>query len=289
MELKDWSVRIAGVVVLAILTVGCSIDVRTSTSTESRPLPPQIKSWLEKDGRIAHRGGSADFPEMSRYAYDRALEAGYQALEITLARSADGTWFGLHDSDLDRTSGVGDVAVEDSTWAEIDEHRILAAASDAGTPGHQRYLTLGEFLDAYYGKAILFLDPKRAGDHVDELLDILDALPGDATRTVVAKQAWRAGASPWLPKARERGYTTWRAFGQDDDFLHHHEDADLLGMSYRASPQVWKKIRSLGKPVIAHVVPDARAANVALGKGADGLMVSGVTEVRRAVTAQAAR
>ena len=242
--------------------------------------PTPISEWLATDGRIAHRGGSRDWPEMSRLAYDGALAAGYRALEISLARTSDGVWFGLHDRSLDRTSGTDDLIAATSTWKQVQKLRITADESDLGNPTHQPYLTLEEFLDRYYGKAVLFIDVKKASGHTDELLDVLDSLPGDPTRSIVAKHVWRT-SKPWLAEARERGYTTWRAFRPSHDFTRHHEDADILGMSYRASTCAWNEIRALGKPVIAHVVPHARGAAVALDKGADGLMVSGVSDVAR--------
>jgi glycerophosphoryl diester phosphodiesterase len=47
---------------------------------------------------VAHRGGSADWPEQSMLAYRSAVACGVDALEVSLARSADGVWFGLHDN-----------------------------------------------------------------------------------------------------------------------------------------------------------------------------------------------
>ena len=81
----------------------------------------------------AHRGGSRDFPEMSLYAYGQSALVGYPALEISLARTSDGVWFGLHDASLDRTSfntggGSGTTYVAASmTWAQVQSYYILGS------------------------------------------------------------------------------------------------------------------------------------------------------------------
>lgn len=41
----------------------------------------------------------------------------------------------------------------------------------------------------------------------------------------------------------------------------------------------WSAVEAFHKPVIGHVIPNRKAARVALSKGASGLMVSGVLEV----------
>lgn len=55
---------------------------------------------------VAHRGGSREWPEMSLHAYTQAGFWGVGALEVSLARTSDGVWFGLHDADINRTSGT---------------------------------------------------------------------------------------------------------------------------------------------------------------------------------------
>src|SRR5690606_29595072 len=58
-----------------------------------------------------------------------------------------------------------------------------------------------------------------------------------------------------------------------------HGPWDVLGMDYTADQTAWDLAKATGKKVIGHIVPDASAAAVALGKGADGLMVAGVRDV----------
>ena len=71
-----------------------------------------------------HRGGVLDFPEHTLYAYDQALKAGADVLELDVAQTADNQLVILHDLDVDRTTN-GTGFLVDKTLAEL---RALDAA-----------------------------------------------------------------------------------------------------------------------------------------------------------------
>jgi len=227
---------------------------------------------------IAHHGGSADWPEMSLYAYSQAAFWGVGALEISLQRTSDGVWFGLHDDTLDRTSGTTGFTAADHTWAEVQAYQITAALTNNPSQPSRPYMELGELLDAYYQTHILLVDPKNAVAYMDELLDIMDAQPGTPTDRFVAK--YYGVVSAWPAAARARGYKTWGYFYQVDsaNFATYQGNWDILGMDYNADQATWTAIQSYGKPVIAHTIPDGSAMNTALNYGASGMMVSGLQE-----------
>lgn len=66
-----------------------------------------------------------------------------------------------------------------------------------------------------------------------------------------------------------------------------HGNYDILGLDYGASQATWDYILSLGKPVLAHILPNAGASATALTKAnassnpgnLKGFMVSGVQSV----------
>jgi hypothetical protein len=84
-----------------------------ATPLEVRPFPfgyASVSAFLAAASTstpvyVAHRGGSIDWPEMTLYAYTQAGYWGCGALEVSLAQTRDGVYFGLHDSTLNRTSG----------------------------------------------------------------------------------------------------------------------------------------------------------------------------------------
>jgi len=67
---------------------------------------------------IAHRGASSDLPEHTLAAYERAIEAGADALECDVRLTADGHLVCVHDATISRTSN-GTLAVDTSTLAQL--------------------------------------------------------------------------------------------------------------------------------------------------------------------------
>jgi glycerophosphoryl diester phosphodiesterase len=252
-----------------------------STPKEVRPVPTgygTVSAMLSQTPfYIAHRGGSDDWPEMSLYAYTQSAFWGMGALEVSLGRSSDGIWFGLHDGTLDRTSGTTGFTASDHTWAEIQQYQITVKPAN-GPANPQPYMRLEEILAVYYSSHVIMVDPKNATAFMSELLDKLDAMPGTPTNKFIVKY-YGVSTSVSTP-ARARGYKAWGYFYQTDsaNFAAYQGNWDLLGMDYLADQATWNSILSYGKPVIGHTIPNLAAANTIIGYGASGMMVSGIQE-----------
>jgi hypothetical protein len=235
----------------------------------------------------SHRGGSRNWPEQSLQGYTQSAIRAYGALEISLARSSDGVWFGLHDASLDRTSlgtggGSGTTYVASAmTWSAIQTHDMLPAVGAPVTTAHQPYATLDSILDAYLKSHVLFIDPKSATSFRAELIAILKNRPEWQER-IVAKAVPGNSNNSFLSLARAEGFRTNAMFYEVDTFATYQAQADILGMEYGASSGTWTSIKSFGKPVMCHVVPNLAAIATGQSKGADGAMVSGVNEIPRA-------
>lgn len=240
----------------------------------------------------AHRGGSLDFPEMSLYAYGQAALAGYGAVELSLARTSDGVWFGLHDASLDRTSlgtggGSGTTLVASSmTWAQVQSYSILGSTpANNPTQANQPYMRWEDLMALYYGTHVIFVDPKVASAYTGELLNIMDAMPGTPTDHFVAKYYGVSGnvsnTTGWAHDAGVRGYKSWGYFYQSDvpNLPTYADRWDILGMDYGADQSSWTSVLSYGKPVMAHILPNAAAFTTAQNYGASGVMVSGIKNV----------
>lgn len=260
--------------------VPAAIKVQTAEGLQS-PLAatvvpagyPSVAAMLATPGfRVAHRGGSLHLPEMSLYAYGQSVLIGYRALEISLARTSDGVWFGLHDETLDRTSGVTGRVAAQMTWSEVQEYRILAAVP-------QPYLRWEVLMDLYYSTHVIFVDPKHAMVHRTELLNLMDSMPGTPQERFVAKFYGVVNGFP--QEAAARGYAGWGYFYEADvpRLAEMQGRWSILGMDYRAPQSAWDAAKAFGKPVMGHICPDLAAVNSALSKGADGFMVSGVRAV----------
>lgn len=123
---------------------------------------------------VAHRGSSADCPENSLAAYERAIAAGAHAIEADLRLTSDGHLVSMHDATLDRTTN-GSGAVDQTTLAAI---RKL----DAGSWFHERFR--GERVPTF--EEILAL----AKDRVDVFLDLKDSSGLYEQRVVEAVRRW---------------------------------------------------------------------------------------------------
>ncbi len=255
-----------------------------STACSESPVHPVIDfgypSVEDMVGRpefyLAHRGGSADDPEMTMEAYRNSAARGYGALEISLARSSDGIWFGLHDESLDRTSQVQDLPpASEMTWDEINRYQVtLNADSDP-----QPYLAWTEFSSAFGRTHVLFVDPKYASDHIDEFLDMLAQDVGVEHAVVKGYGDDIALAD----KARARGFQTWGYYYTADyesGLLAGTQDHwTMLGLNWDAPPDAWQQVVSFGKPVIAHIIANSAQRDAARRDGARGFQVANPDEV----------
>lgn len=219
---------------------------------------------------IAHRGGSVDWPEMSLRGMTESVSRGAGALEVSLSRTSDGVWFGLHDETFDRTAGLtGTPKPETLTWSQV---RGINNGGD-------RYYTLEELVSPWADSHVFFIDPKYNHQRTAELFGKLDALT--SPERVVIKffgDNWRLADA-----ARAAGYKSWGYFypGDFDSGMYaaNKNAWDYLGLPYNAASSYWATMASEGKPMIAHIAPTLSAANQGLAQGAAGVMVSGIRSV----------
>jgi len=249
------------------------------------PAPTQgfrnVAEMLARKGATwAHRGGSLNWPEMSEYAYDQAVLAGYGALEFSAGRTSDGVWFGLHDVDLNRTSQTtGLPAASTQTWATVQTFQNTL--NSAGTP--RPYYRLIDFLDKYTPNNVVIVDPKHAiGTYDTEFLNLLDA-HGGPSKIIVKFYGVGTGAAALATAAKARGYQTWGFFYEPDiisgDLALYQQYWSILGMDYQATTDSWNHINGYGKPVVSFIVPDQAAYTSSMSKGARFAQVSGVANV----------
>jgi glycerophosphoryl diester phosphodiesterase len=107
--------------------------------------------------RIAHRGAAGTRPELTRPAFERALEIGVDMIELDVQLTRDRRLVVLHDRELGRTV-QGSGAVRERTLAELCalEAGAWFALEYAGT----RVPALDEVLDLTAGKAALNVEIK---------------------------------------------------------------------------------------------------------------------------------
>jgi hypothetical protein len=245
-----------------------TIPVAVAVTAAVTPATP-VQAWLRDTVPMAaHRGGSADWPEETLYAYGQAAAWSPRlALEISVWQSSDGVWVCSHDQTTARVFGTS-YDIPTTPWSTLSTLRT--------TVGNQPIARLDAVLAAYAsGNRVLFIDNK-GNQNPTALYVLLDSYGGN-TRFVI--KSFQSGTSIGAA-AHARGYTTWGYYYEADvpSLPSTQASWDLLGMDYTASGAAWASVLSYGKPVLGHIIPDAAGKTTALGKGANGLMVSGVLE-----------
>lgn len=231
---------------------------------------PSIDAMVAQHGfLVAHRGGSASWPEMSMRAYTNSVAHGAGALEVSVGRTSDGVWVLAHDQNLKRVDpSAPDTPIAQMMWAEVQRYR---------TDG-ERILRIEEYLEAYGSSHVTVLDPKYSAQ---QWADLAARLPSDAKSRVIWKSA---GDATWL--AAQWKAAGWRCWGYA--YAQHASDGslskwapswDYLGFPWDAPALAWKVATSFGKPVWAHICPTKAAYDQGLQNGAVGCMVSGVADV----------
>lgn len=273
----DWSRR----AVLGAVGAAALGAVASSARAEA---PLDVAGVLGTPGFVvAHRGGSLDWPEMSLHAYDRAAALGADALELSLSRTSDGVWFGLHDGTLDRTSGTRGFVAAQHTWAEVNALRISPAGTRDVLQPKRAYARLEEVLERWGGRRVLFVDPKAVNPRFHgELVTALRRVPSSPD-WVVAKSP--VASTGWADAARREGWRSWgffwsREVDADASLLTRTAGSwDLLGLDVGAPDARWQQVVGLGRPVLGHVVATPEQRRRALALGAVGVMASDVVAV----------
>ena len=109
-----WFVRLT-VAVAAILVVVLSYAAMTN-----RPMPEHSFTQTDRPLVIAHRGGAAQWPENTLYAFRNAIESGADALEFDVHATSDGKLVVIHDATVDRTTD-GSGRVDGMTWEALQD------------------------------------------------------------------------------------------------------------------------------------------------------------------------
>ncbi|MCH8223768.1 MAG: hypothetical protein IH868_10205 [Chloroflexi bacterium] len=108
---------------------------------------------------IAHRGFSSRAPENTIAAFDLAIDAGFDNIELDAHLSADGVPVVIHDDALDRTTD-GSGQVSSLTLPELRELDAGAWFGDDRAYAGAAVPTLDDVLERYAGRAHIHLELK---------------------------------------------------------------------------------------------------------------------------------
>jgi glycerophosphoryl diester phosphodiesterase len=223
---------------------------------------------------IAHRGDSWNHPENTRAAFDAAVGAGADGIELDVQLSRDGIPVVFHDRTLTRAGG-GRRRVHALDLAEL---RQLDAA--ARTPGgrRQRIPTLDEVLGRYGKLARLLLEIKARERNVDRLRQLVDATVRSVRRHRLTRRIailcfeidildHVATTAPGIRRVlnvdRKRRGRLWRVIDRVDAV-----SADVKILDTRFV----RRLRLHHKPLLVYTCNTARHLRTALEAGAGAIM-----------------
>lgn len=230
----------------AVLTEPPRIDVDTLLS--------RTGGWM-----IAHRGGSADWPEMSLRAYSESASRNVPALEFSFNLTSDGVPVGVHNKNLQAVDpSAPSTRVSQMTWAEVRRYTTM------GEP----FIRLDDLQAAYGDDHVLFIDPKHSGAAHQTYLPWLDP-----DHTILKF----SGDATWLADIwREAGFRTWGyayeehiTSGEAATWAPHW---DLFGVPWYASEAAWQTAAGYGVPLIGHICNSQQALDTCISHGAIGAM-----------------
>lgn len=225
----------------------------------------------------AHRGGSANFPEMTLYSYTQSMLIGHGAMEISLARSSDGVWFGHHDETLNRVTGsTENLKPGDLTWSQLQQYTVKNGQQD------KPFMSINEFIESYPSPGVVVLDIKygiRNASHIDEFFEICHRFPEN---TVIVKYFY--DSVNFAQRASAEGFDTWgyaypANLSDDPQIMDRLSNWSILGMSTSATQQEWDAVLSLGKPVVGHIAQNLSDYNSGISKGAIGIQCANVVDI----------
>ena len=107
-------------------------------------------------------------------------------------------------------------------------------------------------------------------DSEKELFDYLDTIPNAKDRVLI-KQFVNGGVAA---RAKAMGYKTMCMMYPNEVAGADLSMFDVLGMEWNADQSVWDVLKATGKPLIAHIITTRQQADMALARGATGLMAS---------------
>ena len=245
------------------------------TRTVSKPTPaptgPVVDRFLaSKPFYVAHRLGGTEYPEFTQKGLTESLRAGFKALELSVRRCASGEFVLIHDWVTTRTVPGTDYQIWNTPWSTLSG---LQQASGG-------FMRLTEVVDQVGDDIVLAIDhkvtsSKQVGsqgdmDSENALFDYLDTIPNAKDRVLI-KQFVNGGVAT---RGKAKGYKSMCMMYPNEVAGADLSSFDVLGMEWNASDDTWDTLKATGKPLIAHIITTQQQADIALARGATGLMAS---------------
>lgn len=233
---------------------------------------------------VAHRGGGANWPEMTAYAYQQAAALPYvKAIEISVCITADGVLVCSHDASTRRVTGV-DHEISKVDWATLSGLQVTAEFTDDPQQPARPLSRFDEVIEQHLPNLVVFAEPKTP-QALEPLMARLRQL-GHPERTV-----WKQPVNqPNFGTAKVNGFGTWGYVLDEPGHLGERlprfaadPNIDMLGIEKSQPAAVVSRVVGLadqnGKPTIMWAITDVAQRNRGLDLGCRGMMTSNIVGV----------
>ena len=167
------------------------------TAPEIERIPIETKRPNKTIMKIAHRGASKFAPENTLPALEKAIELGFEYIELDVRETRDGIPVLMHDKLIDRTTN-GSGQLSDFNLKELKELDAGTWFSEAfaGT----RIPTLEEALQLIKGRACIYWDTKGSPNGAKTAVELFKRYGFDQDCLLISFGALGSGGNPDYPK-----------------------------------------------------------------------------------------
>lgn len=243
---RKWGIAVTALLLISVMSVNYIL--------------PEIESGrfgtleaLQQPRITAHRGNSARAPENTMAAFQAAVDAQADCIELDVQQLADGTIIILHDSNFRRTAGVNR-NVWDAVWEEVQDYDVGSWFSPefAG----EKVPTLEETVQFADGKAFLNIELKSTGRErnlEEEVVRIVRENHFESQCVITSQQYSVLRKVKELAPELQTGYVLSVAYGRFYDM----EDVDLFSIrSDFITAAMVRELHNRGKLIYAWTVND---------------------------------
>jgi glycerophosphoryl diester phosphodiesterase len=269
----------------SLLSSAILMTVATS-ALAAEPTPAQKLIATPRVLISAHRGNSSVAPENTLPAFQSALDAKADLVELDYFHSADGVPVVIHDEILDRTTNseevlgkpkllIGNLKLADLQKLDVG---IWFAATFEGT----KLPTLTESLDLIQTKSVTLIE--RKGGDAKTLVKLLEEKQL-IDQVVVQAFDWEfVAACRKLSPRMALGTLSGKPANEDQIKAAAATGADLIVWNHeKIGPTQIKQIHALGKKAWVYTVDDPDRARALIAAGIDGIITNKPAEMIKLV------
>ena len=238
-----------------------SIAGHNAGTSEESPVARLLSATPDRPAFIGWRCGGSQYPEFQLDGLAACVAAGYDGVDVCVRPTSDGVYVCSHDWNTTRLTGQN-VEFWKTPWSEVEKLTY--------TDGKTHYQRLETLVEALPQSVALIIDYKNLSSNPNYDPDNDDA-KGEAKLWDYLKSVYNNPAEHVVNKSFIESKIHERAKAAigiksmmmlyDDKVNNVPANVDILGLNWNADKKYWDKLKSYGKPTIAHIIGSAESYN----------------------------